>query len=99
MAKVAFELRADHSDFDGGTVALPGGESFDVGAALKDGGGKISLDPVPAQKKGEEAQAKETERAAEDERIVQTLDSYEALKRAAAESTGGGGSTTSKEGD
>lgn len=102
MSKVAFELRAEYEDFSGGTVALPGGEAFDVGAALKDGGGKIVLDPEPKPKKAakgdEPAQydAEELERAAKVQRTVDVLTDYPALKTTSA---GGGSASTAKQED
>lgn len=48
MSKIAFELREDiREDFSGGTAALPGGKTFDLGEALEEGNGQIVLDPRP----------------------------------------------------
>lgn len=88
MGKVAYGLRADVEDFSGGSASLPNGELFDVGEALKDGGGKIVLDPAPREIKGDSekaqnARAEEAERAHGDEVLIDTLERHPALKRVA----------------
>lgn len=99
MSKVAFELRADHEDFSGGSIALTDGEAFDVGKALQEGGGKIVLDPSPATRKGEDAQAEENARAARDELIADALRNYPALKTTTVESAPAASTSKKKEGD
>lgn len=81
MAKVAFELRADAEDFSAGSTSLPGGEVYDVGDALKAGNGKITLNPDAGERKDEDAQRKEYDRALRDQRIAEALDNFEGLKR------------------
>lgn len=71
MSKIAFEPVAEK--FSGGSVSLPGGEFFDVGKAVKDGGGKITLDPAA---KGEQGIT--------DGRIADALSSFPGVKLAPA---------------
>lgn len=90
--KAAFELRADVADdFAGGSVSLPGGEAFDVGAALEEGKGKIVLDPDP---KGDKPSDKERERAAHDAAVIEALGKFPALKSASVGDAKPASSTT-----
>lgn len=77
MTKVAFAPRSGYEDNLGGTVSVLDGEAFDVGEALKEGGGKIVLDPD--QKDGEKAHR--------DLRLAEALDGFPGLKRADATAT------------
>lgn len=82
MAQAAYELRAGVKEFSGGSVALPNGEAFDVGAALESGGGKIVLETEPSSDS-----EKERERAYRDDQIAGALEGYPALKRTSAGDT------------
>jgi hypothetical protein len=93
VAKVAYEAR---SGFEGlsGSVQLPNGEAYDVGEALKDGGGKIVLNPDPGERKSDDAQEKENQRAAEERQIAESLALFEGLKTTTVDSP-----KSSKDGD
>lgn len=73
--KVTFELRPEVEDFQGGTVSLPEGEAYDVGKALKEGKGKITIDPEP-HGEGEE----EVARAAHDAAVLNALAAFPDLQ-------------------
>jgi hypothetical protein len=81
VTKVAYEPRSGYEDL-AGTVSLPSTEAFDVGEALKSGGGKIVLDPD--QKDGEKGRR--------DQQLVEALDGFVGLKRTDAKSAQKGGS-------
>jgi hypothetical protein len=62
VTKVAYEPRSGYEDLSG-SVSLPDGSSFDVGEALKSGGGRIALDP----------DQKDGSKAAHDRALVEAL--------------------------
>jgi hypothetical protein len=78
VTKVAFEPRSGYEDLSG-SVSLPDGSSFDVGEALKSGGGRIALDP----------DQKDGEKAAHDRALVEAFSAFPGLKQASAESRKG----------
>lgn len=108
---IAFELRADSQDFSGGTLFVPhlNPDAYDVKAALDDGGGKIVLHPDPeppkppaddasqaTREKYAEKVEDEQRRAAGEARLVEALDNFPALKRAAADTAESGSASNSK---